>query len=120
MLITNKKTATKGRYDGFRTWLLVGESNSGSGAISIQITEVKPGKMQFIHAHPQEQCYYIIGGQGTMIINAEEKAVKKGDAVLIPSDATHGIKNTGKEILHYLTANPSFGLEKEKQLWPRG
>jgi len=30
----------------------------------------------------------------------------------------HGIKNTGKAALHYLTANPAFGPEKEKQLWP--
>lgn len=118
MLISNKKTAPKGRYDGFRTWLLVGESNSDSGAISIQITEVKPGEMQSIHAHPQEQCYYITRGKGIMIINAEEKPVKKGDAVFIPSQATPGIKNTGQAILQYLTANPGFGQEKEKQLWP--
>jgi mannose-6-phosphate isomerase-like protein (cupin superfamily) len=118
MLIFDKKTAPKGRYDGFRTWLLMGEVNIGSRVVSIQITEVQPGKMQFIHAHPQEQCYYIIQGKGLMIINEEEKTVKKGDAVFIPSQATHGIKNTGKAILQYLTANPGFGKEKEKQLWP--
>jgi mannose-6-phosphate isomerase-like protein (cupin superfamily) len=118
MLIFDKKTSPQGRYDGFHTWLLVGESNSGSRAVSIQITEVKPGKMQYIHAHPQEQCYYIIQGKGIMIINEEERAVKKGDAVFIPSHSEHGIKNTGKTILHYLTANPGFGQEREKQLWP--
>ena len=55
MLITNRKNTKFGQYDGFSTHLLIGELNSGSKEISIQITEVMPGEMQFIHSHEQEQ-----------------------------------------------------------------
>jgi mannose-6-phosphate isomerase-like protein (cupin superfamily) len=42
-----------------------------------------------------------------------------GDAVYIPSNFHHGIKNIGDEILEYLTANtPVFSEHHENTLWP--
>ena len=55
-----------------------------------------------------------------MIIDEEEKSVREGEAIFIPSNATHGIKNIGSETLVYLTANRPFGLEKERTIWPIG
>jgi mannose-6-phosphate isomerase-like protein (cupin superfamily) len=118
MLVTNRESAPLGMYDGFRTSLLVGETNAHSREISIQITEVAPQKMQVLHSHVQEQCYYIVRGTGLMIIDAEERRVCEGDAVFIPSGASHGIGNIGPGDLVYLTANRSFGIGREKELWP--
>lgn len=118
MLITNKGNTPTGNYKGFTTSLLIGEENSGSREISIQITDVEPGEMQFLHSHPQEQCYYIVSGSGLMIIDEENSTVSKGDAVFIPSGSTHGIKNTGQDTLVYLTANKAFGKIREKEIWP--
>ena len=100
--------------------LLIGEMNSGSKEISIQITDVEPDGMQFLHSHEQEQCYYIISGTGLMMIDDEAQEVNEGDAVFIPSDATHGIKNIGHDKLTYLTANRAFGKQKERNLVPEG
>ncbi len=119
MLITNRKNTRTGVYDGFKTQLLIGELNSGSKEISIQITDVDPDKMQYLHSHDQAQCYYIISGRGQMIIDDEEKEVLKGDAVFIPPNSTHGIKNTGDLPLTYLTANQGFGEKRERELWPQ-
>jgi mannose-6-phosphate isomerase-like protein (cupin superfamily) len=118
VLVTNSTSVQSGLYYGFKTSLLIGESNSGSKEISIQITEVEPQKMQFLHSHDEEQCYYIVRGTGLMFINSEEKNVGNGDAVFIPSNASHGIENIGSEKLVYLTANKAFGLEKERSIWP--
>jgi mannose-6-phosphate isomerase-like protein (cupin superfamily) len=118
MLITNRTNTRFGKYDGFSTNLLIGELNSGSKEISIQITDVEPNEMQFLHSHKQEQCYYIITGAGLMIIDDQTKEVKEGDAVFIPSNSTHGIKNAGKNKLTYLTANQAFGKQREEELWP--
>ncbi len=118
MLITNKKNTNIGKYDGFSTNLLIGESNSGSKEISIQITDVEPNGMQFLHSHEQEQCYYIISGRGKMIIDDQIQAVRKGDAIYIPSNAEHGIENYGEEVLTYLTANKTFGEKREAEIWP--
>ena len=118
MLITNRKNTRLGKYDGFSTNLLIGEINSDSKEISIQITDVEPNGMQFLHSHEQEQCYYIISGTGLMIIDDQTKEVKEGDAVFIPSNSTHGIKNIGNNRLTYLTANQAFGGQREIELWP--
>ena len=118
MLITNRSNTRFGKYSGFSTNLLIGELNSGSKEISIQITDVDPNEMQFLHSHEQEQCYYIISGTGLMFIDDQTKEVKEGDAVFIPSNSTHGIKNIGNNTLTYLTANQAFGKQRENELWP--
>ena len=118
MLITNRTNTRIGSYNGFSTNLLVGELNSGSTKISIQITDVEPNEMQFLHSHTQEQCYYILTGNGLMIIDEESEKVKDGDAIFIPSGAAHGIKNIGLTTLTYLTANQAFGKQREIELWP--
>lgn len=54
-----------------------------------------------------------------MIIENESKEVTAGDAVYIPSNLKHGIKNTGDDVLEYLTANtPVFSEQYENDLWP--
>jgi len=118
MLITNRKNTRVGKYDGFTTHLLIGETNSGSKDISIQVTDIEPDGMQFVHSHEQEQCYYIISGTGLMVIDDQSEEVEEGDAVFIPSNSTHGIKNIGNDRLIYLTANQAFGELKEGELWP--
>ena len=97
---------------------MIGESNSGSKEISIQITDVDPNSMQFLHSHEQEQCYYILSGFGKMLIDDQTQKVKKGDAIFIPSNSMHGIENIGEEILTYLTANKAFGKLREAEIWP--
>jgi mannose-6-phosphate isomerase-like protein (cupin superfamily) len=118
MLITNRKNTRLGKYDGFKTNLLIGENNSGSKNISIQFTDVELNGMQFVHSHEQEQCYYIISGTGLMTIDNQTEEVEEGDAVFIPSNSSHGIKNIGNNRLTYLTANQAFGKQREKELWP--
>ncbi len=118
MIVTNRKNTKFGKYDGFSTNLLIGELNSGSKEISIQITDVEPNGMQFLHSHYQEQCYYIISGLGLIIIDDQSKEVREGDAIFIPSNSTHGIKNIGKTNLTYLTANQAFGKQRESEIWP--
>lgn len=55
--------------------------------ISIQITDVEPGGMQFLNSHEEEQCYYIISGAGKMHIDDQTREVQKGDAVFIPEES---------------------------------
>ena len=54
-----------------------------------------------------------------MTIEDEFREVKAGDAIFIPSNLKHGIKNTGNDTLEYLTANaPVFNEQYETALWP--
>jgi len=54
-----------------------------------------------------------------MIIEDETREVTSGDAIYIPSNIMHGIKNIGDVALEYLTANsPIFTKDYEDSLWP--
>jgi len=54
-----------------------------------------------------------------MIVGEESREVLAGDAVYIPSNFKHGIKNIGNDVLEYLTANaPVFSDQYESTLWP--
>ena len=101
------------------SWMLISPNNTTSQNLSLQISEIPIGSEQPIHNHEPEQCYYIIKGKGLMVIDNESKEVKAGDAIFIPSDFKHGIKNLGNEVLEYITANaPLFNKEHEAALWP--
>jgi mannose-6-phosphate isomerase-like protein (cupin superfamily) len=101
------------------SWMLISPHNAASKNLSLQISEIPVGSEQPIHNHEPEQCYYIVKGKGLMIIENESQEVKAGDAIFIPSNVKHGIKNLGNEILEYITANsPVFSKEYEAHLWP--
>ena len=55
------------------------------------------------HHHVKtEEIYYILRGQGSMCVGGETREVGPGDAIAIPPGASHGIANTGGEVLKFL------------------
>jgi mannose-6-phosphate isomerase-like protein (cupin superfamily) len=52
-----------------------------------------------------------------MHIDDEENIVAAGNAVFIPGQSIHGIRNHGKVQLSYLTANTAFGIAREQEIW---
>ena len=53
-----------------------------------------------------------------MILEGESKEIIAGDAVYIPPNLKHGIKNIGNIVLEYLTVNsPVFTDKYENTLW---
>jgi mannose-6-phosphate isomerase-like protein (cupin superfamily) len=101
------------------SYMLISPHNSSAESLSIQVSEVPAGSAQPLHRHAPEQCYYIIRGTGLMIVEDEMREVAPGDAVYIPPDSSHGIRNIGDETLEYLTANaPPFDRKYEDKLWP--
>ncbi|KAJ5085383.1 hypothetical protein N7532_010154 [Penicillium argentinense] len=63
------------------------------------------------HRHTQAEIYYILEGEGDVTIDGVVSRVGKGDTVFIPSDAEHGIVNTGPRELRWFYVFPtaSFG-----------
>jgi mannose-6-phosphate isomerase-like protein (cupin superfamily) len=120
MEIFNKSNSRNtGKLEILTSHMLISPQNSLTKNLSIQISTIPRGSAQPIHAHDPEQCYYIIKGTGLMIIEGVTGEVTSGDAIYIPSNKKHGIKNTGDMALEYLTANsPAFTKDYEDSLWP--
>jgi quercetin dioxygenase-like cupin family protein len=117
-IFNRNNSKNTGKLPLLSSWMLISAQNSSAHNISIQISEVPAGSEQPVHNHDPEQCYYIIKGKGLMIIEEDTKEVVAGDAIYIPANKRHGIKNLGNEILEYLTANsPVFSEQYESTLW---
>ena len=50
----------------------------------------------------QSELYYVLEGVGTVFVNDESCAVKKGDILLIPAGARQHVENQGTKKLRFL------------------
>ncbi|MBW1781432.1 MAG: cupin domain-containing protein [Deltaproteobacteria bacterium] len=63
----------------------------------LAIASLKPGKEIEAHVDPVEEIYFILNGSGEMRVDGEAGPVKPGDAVWIPTGASHALLNNGEE-----------------------
>lgn len=70
------------------------------------------------HHEEMEQVYYIVEGQGNVVVGEEEGEVSSGDIVFIPRMAQHCIRNIGKGNLSYLCFDMfPEGYPKGEETW---
>jgi mannose-6-phosphate isomerase-like protein (cupin superfamily) len=118
--IRDKKRSPRYERDGIVSHLLVSAWTTQSRQLTTILVEMSPGGTQHLHSYVPQQCYFILEGEGVMTVGSESHPVVSGDCVFIPSNQTHGLRNTGKSALRYFSAAaPSFGGEAElRKLWP--
>ena len=71
--------------------------------------EYAPGGWITDHIHSNaEQWYFILEGQGTMKVGAEEKLAEQGTVVFVPRNTVHSYKVVGDEPLRILNVATWF------------
>ena len=119
MNILRRETFPRYKRDNIESFLLVSERTCGSEKLAVTLVEMKPDGFQHLHAHEQEQMYYILEGHGIMQVGEEESEVSTGDCIFFSSHTKHGLRNTGGSVLKYLSAaSPSFKNEDSERFWP--
>ena len=67
--------------------------------IQLEVWELDVGVSEGEHRHgeerPLEEIYYFLEGSGVMHIDGETIDVTQNDAVMVPPNVDHAIKNTG-------------------------
>ncbi len=58
-----------------------------------------PGAAIGYHLQKEEEIYYIVSGDGEMMMNGKIFIVSGGDAILTHAGSSHGLKQTGKDNL---------------------
>lgn len=98
---------------------MINPRNVGSQKLLITVVDIEPGAQQRPHSHEvSEQMYYILEGEGEMMVGDEKRRVEPDTAILIPPRTNHSLRNTGKGKLRYLSATtPPLDIWKfyEKQ-----
>lgn len=74
---------------------------------------LQPGKVIEAHIDPYEEIYYMLAGEGIMMVDGEQQLVKAGDTTWIPCGASHSLENTGDKdcIVLVIAAMPRQGNE---------
>ena len=104
MYCRKKSDADHRQRDGLVSTFLLGTRDVPDTPLAVTWVDVQPGSQQTLHYHPETQVYVIVAGVGEMTVGTETRAVAAGDLIYIPSNALHGIVNTGDAVLAYVSA----------------
>ena len=76
-------------------------SKEGRFEMDLIFYEPNQSSPEHVHKH-QDEIFYVVSGEGTMIINGKAIAVKEKDIILTPSGTTHGLINDSSSRLTLL------------------
>ncbi len=117
MEVFNKESAHQFEGNNMESFLLLSKLNSHSDKFTVALAEVEPKGYQYMHSHEAEQISYILEGSGIMTVGEEDREVKTGDCIFVPSNKKHGIKNSGNKILRYLSmVSPAYTLTECEEM----
>jgi len=93
---------------GRDAWILISKDSLGAKTVSFIEVHIKPGEYTNPpHAHLDfEEVMYVKDGLAEIWIEGDFARVKKGEAVLVPTNAKHAVKNIGASMLKLLTVFP--------------
>lgn len=114
-----KTKALKG--DKSRSYQLINPDNVGSRRFMITLVEVRPGGSTPPHEHRTvESMYFVLEGRGEVPTAKGKWGKKVGPhmAVFFPAGSVHGIRNTGRTKLVYLSCHaPPYEIEELYRHW---
>lgn len=112
MLTASKDTSKARELPGLRSHLLLGRDDGPGVDLSVTWVDIEPGAGQVPHDHEPQQVYVVVAGTGRMRVGENERDLSPGSLAFIPPNTTHGITNTGDEVLSYVSAaTPTFDIE---------
>jgi quercetin dioxygenase-like cupin family protein len=85
-------------------WLIAKET--GAPNFAMRLFEMEPTGHTPLHNHPWEHEIFILEGEGVAFDGAKERAVKSGDAIFIPPNEKHQIRNNSRNIMKLLCLIP--------------
>lgn len=101
-------------YDSFEAKkvvkrVLIGEED-GAPYFVMRYFEVEPGGWTALDQHSHDHGVLILKGKGTVLLEDKEYEVKFGDAIYIPPNERHQLKNTGDTPFGFICVIPNKKL----------
>ncbi len=85
--------------------------NDGANNFCMRVFEISAGGHTPKHSHDWEHEMFIHSGEGEIYGNGQWTPVKSGNAIFVPSNEEHQIRNRGKELLVVVCLVPSKAPE---------
>ena len=83
----------------------------GADNFCMRVFEIEPGGNTPRHSHDWEHEIFVHSGSGEVLGNGVWNGVSAGDALFVPSNEEHQIRNTGDSLLTFLCLIPSKAPE---------
>ncbi len=84
--------------------IMVGRDD-GAPTFAMRQFRVDAGGHTPRHSHDYEHEVFIVGGEGTVLIDGEERPLRLGDAVFVPAESEHQFRAGGAG-LRFLCLSP--------------
>ncbi|HKL49362.1 MAG TPA: cupin domain-containing protein [Desulfuromonadales bacterium] len=93
----------------FRWRTLISQDRTSTDSLTVGVAEIDAGASKDLplHRHEQVEVYYVLAGEGVVSVSGTDYPVRPGSAVFLPSNAEHGVRNTGVEQLRLLYVFPA-------------
>lgn len=92
---------------------LVSPRNSSARSLSIAEIRVPPGVTIKPHHHVMEEVYYVLSGEGLMMVEDDTRTIGPGDSVVIEPHQWHNIRNeSAADLLMLVTCTPAWAPEE--------
>ena len=85
-------------------WLITKET--GAENFAMRLFEMEAGGHSPLHSHNWEHEVFILEGKGLVVGGKEERKFNAGDAIFIPSNEKHQLKNNSKNACKLLCLIP--------------
>jgi mannose-6-phosphate isomerase-like protein (cupin superfamily) len=112
VIVHNKEQCPRRERSGLVSRILLQQGDLPGLGLTATWVDVAPRSRQRLHHHPSEQVYVVTAGRGAMMVENERREVAVGDLVYVPPNVIHGIENSSKEVLTYVSAaTPAIDVE---------
>jgi quercetin dioxygenase-like cupin family protein len=85
-------------------WLIT--KDIGAKNFAMRLFELDAGGHSPLHIHNWEHEVFILEGEGIVVSEKQERKFKAGDAIFIPPNEKHQLKNNSKEPVKFLCLIP--------------
>jgi quercetin dioxygenase-like cupin family protein len=111
-MVINAAEAPKDGWDdpgkGRLNWRTLFSGNmTPTDSLTCGVAMLQPGEFLQPHRHAPAEIYFVLAGKGILHLDGKDRAVTVDDAVFIPGNAVHGIRNDGREMLRFLYVFPT-------------
>jgi quercetin dioxygenase-like cupin family protein len=86
--------------------MLLSDELDGAPIYNMRMIEVEPSGHTPLHSHPYEHENYVLEGEGQVLIEGEVYQIGPGMVVLVPPNALHQYRNTGKNLMRFICSIP--------------
>lgn len=109
MLIRNYQDTPVISYGGNIEKRVVIGPQQGAPTFVMRIFDLPPGTASPWHQHDWEHEVFVLAGSGLAISNEDETVVGPGDAIFIPPNEMHCLKNNGQDAFRFMCLVPLRG-----------